>query len=176
VIELLSGPVGPIVIFFLRIGDVSLGTIRLVLVTRGARLPAALLGVAEVLIWITAVGSAILNLTSPWHVIGYATGFGAGTWVGMWLEERVPLGTALVQATCRGSDTGVAEALRDMGFGVTEVVGEGFGGPVEVVSTVVKRQSVPRVIARVEATDPDAFIAVFDARVRRGLIPGSLRK
>jgi len=175
-IELLSGPWGPILIFFLRIGDVSLGTLRLVLVTRGAKGPAALLGIGEVLIWITAVGTAILNLTSPLHVMGYACGFGAGTWVGMWLEERVPLGTALVQATCRGVDGIVADGLREMGYGVTEVAGEGFGGPVEVVSTVVKRQSVPTVIARIESMDPDAFIAIYDARVRRGLIPGSLRK
>lgn len=130
--ELLAGPLGPLLIFLLRVADVSLGTVRLVLITRGARLPAAFLGVVEALIWITAVGSVILNLTSPWHVLGYACGFGAGTWVGLWLDE--------------------------------------------VVSTVVKRQMVPRVIQAIEAQDADAFITVYDARVRRGWFPQALRK
>lgn len=175
-IELLSGPAGPLVIFLLRVCDVSLGTVRLLLVTRGARLPASLLGFVEVLIWITAAGAAIRNLTSPLHLVGYAGGFGTGTWVGMWLEERIPLGTATVQAFCRGQQSGVSEALRAAGLGVTEVEGEGLDGPVDVVSTVVQRRIVPRVIATIEARDPDAFIAVYDARVRRGRFPVLQRK
>ena len=174
--ELLAGPIGPVVIFCLRIIDVSLGTMRLVLVTRGARAPASLLGFGEVLIWLLAAGTAVLNLTSPLHVIGYAAGFGAGTWVGMWLEEKFPLGTAMVQAFCRDPGAGVAEALRALGVGVTEMDAEGLSGPVEVVSTIVHRQVVPRVIDTIEATDPDAFITVYDARVRRGWFPALQRK
>lgn len=175
-IDLLAGPFGPVLIFFLRIGDVSLGTMRLVLITRGARLPASLIGFVEVLIWILAAGSAVQNLSSPLHVMGYAAGFGAGTWVGMWLEEKFPLGTAMVQAFCREPDAGVAAALRELGHGVTERAGEGLAGPVEIVSTIVHRQSVPRVIDTIEALDPDAFITVYDARVRRGWFPAVQRK
>jgi uncharacterized protein YebE (UPF0316 family) len=174
--ELLAGPIGPVLIFFLRIIDVSMGTMRLVLVTRGARTPASLLGFGEVLVWILAAGTAVLNLTSPLHVMGYAGGFAAGTWVGMWLEEKFPLGTAMVQAFCRDPGSGVAEALRGLGIGVTEMQAEGLGGPVEVVSTIVHRQIVPRVIDTIEMRDPDAFITVFDARVRRGWFPSLQRK
>lgn len=175
-IELLSGPFGPLVIFFLRVTDVSLATVRVVLVTRGARLPASLLGFLEILIWITAAGAAIQNLTSPLHVLGYAGGFGAGTWMGMWLEERFPLGTATVQAYCREQESGVPDALRSLGLGVTEMEGEGLGGPVDVVSTVVPRREVPRVIETIESLDSDAFITVSDARVRRGWFPPEHRK
>ncbi len=173
--ELLAGPWGPLLIFFLRIVDVSLGTLRIVYVTRGARLPAALLGFAEVLVWIAAAGSAILNLTSPLHVLGYAAGFGAGTWVGVWLEAKVPVGISTVQAySDRGP--GLARALRGLGLGVTEMKGEGLEGPVDVVSTVVRRRLVPRVIQTMEAEDPAAFIAVYEARARRGRFPGIVRK
>lgn len=175
-IELLAGPFGPLLIFSLRIVDVSLGTIRLVLVTRGARLPASLLGFAEVLVWIMAAGTAVLNLTSPLHVLGYAAGFATGTWVGMWLEEKFPLGMATVQAYCREQDSGVAAALRALGIGVTEMDAEGLEGPVDIVSTIVPRHVVPRVIDTIEARDPDAFITVYDARVRRGWFPGVQRK
>jgi hypothetical protein len=74
-IELLAGPYGPLVIFSLRFVDVSLGTMRFLLVTRGQRAPAALIGFVESLIWITAAGAAIQNLSSPLHLVGYAGGF-----------------------------------------------------------------------------------------------------
>lgn len=169
-IELLSGPAGPIVIFVLRVVDVSLGTMRFLMIARGHRAPAAAVGFVEILVWITAVGAAIQNLSSPLHVVGYAGGFSAGTWVGSWLEERLALGTATVQAYCRGTDSGVATAIRGLGLGATISNGEGLEGPVQIISTVVKRYAVPRVIKTIEDVDPDAFIAVYDARVRRGLL------
>lgn len=175
-IELLAGPLGPVLIFFLRVVDVSMGTMRFLLITRGARLAPSLLGFVEILIWITAAGAAIRNLTSPLHVVGYAAGFGAGTWVGIWLEGKLALGTATVQAFCRDRDPGIAEALRGMGLGVTQMEGEGLGGPVDVLSTVVRRQRVPRVIETIEARDPDAFITVYEARARRGWFPEEMRK
>lgn len=175
-IELLAGPWGPLVIFTMRVMDVTLGTLRLVYVTRGARGLAATLGFGEILIWITAAGSTILNFTSPLHVLAYASGFAAGTWVGMWLEERAPVGTSTVQVFCRGRDSGVADALRGMGLGVTEVAGEGLDGPVDIVSTVVKHQLVPRVLETVDAEAPQAFVTVYAAQVRRGWFPGTVRK
>lgn len=175
-IELLAGPFGPLLIFVLRVVDVSMGTTRFLLVTRGARVPASLLGFVEVLIWITAAGAAIRNLASPLHVVSYAAGFGAGTWVGMWLEERLALGTTTVQAYSRGARDGVAGALRSLGVGVTVVEGVGLEGPVEIVSTVVRRQIVPQVIETIEAGDPDAFITVYDARARGGRFPELRRK
>lgn len=174
--ELLAGPTGPILIFGLRIVDVSLGTLRIVYVTRGERLHASLLGLLEVLAWVMAAGTAILNLTSPFHVLGYAGGFSAGTWVGMWLEEKTAVGIATVQAFCRRPHSGVPNGLRSLGLGVTQVEGEGLEGPVDVVSTVVRRRLVPRVIDTIEAHDPDAFITVYETRARRGRFPGLVRK
>lgn len=175
-IDLLAGPFGPLIIFCLRVVDVSLGTTRFLLMTRGARLPVALLGFVEVLIWVTAAGAAIQNLTSPLHVVGYAAGFAAGTWVGIGIEAKLALGTSTVQAFSKGGDGGVAAAVRALGVGVTETEGEGLEGPVEIVSTVVRRQAVPRVIETIEASDPSAFITVYDARVRGGRFPELRRK
>jgi uncharacterized protein YebE (UPF0316 family) len=175
-IELLAGPYGPLVIFSLRFVDVSLGTMRFLLVTRGQRAPAALIGFVESLIWITAAGAAIQNLSSPLHLVGYAGGFSFGTWSGVWLEERLALGTATVQAFCGEGDTDVVGALRALGIGVTKSVGEGLDGPVQVISAVVQRQALPRVIKTIETVDPDAFITVYDARVRRGWLPKLRRK
>lgn len=170
--DYLAGPWGPLIIFTMRIGDVSLSTMRLLVMTRGERTRAAVLGFVEVLIWVTAAGAAIQNLTSPLHVLGYAGGFATGNWVGIWLEERFPVGMATVQVYSRQVGTGVADALRRMNLGVTAVVGQGLEGPVDIVSTIVLRKLVPGVIQTIEALDPDAFITVYDARVRRRWMRG----
>jgi uncharacterized protein YebE (UPF0316 family) len=92
--QLFGGPWGPLVIFLLRIVDVSLATVRMLLSVRGQKLLVPLIGFFEVLIWLFAAGNAIRHLSSPYHVIGYAGGFAAGTAVGLWVEEKLAFGLA----------------------------------------------------------------------------------
>lgn len=54
-------------IFFARILDVSIGTVRTILVFRSHRIWAAVLGFFEVLIWLVAAGSVIQNLDT-WYL------------------------------------------------------------------------------------------------------------
>ena len=172
-IDLLAGPWGPALIFLLRIVDVSLGTTRMLLVVRGARVAAPLIGFVEILVWLTAAGAAVQNLDSPVHVLAYAGGFAAGTAVGVWLEQQLALGISTVQAMSRGDTEAVADRLRSEGWGVTELTGRGRQGRVAIVSTIVRRREVPDVIEAMEEEDPDAFITVYDdTQVRRGWLPG----
>jgi uncharacterized protein YebE (UPF0316 family) len=159
---LLLGPVGPILIFFMRIGDVSLATVRMLMIVRNRRLLAPFVGLFEVLIWIFAAGTAIRHLDSPWHILGYAGGFAAGNWVGIWLEGRLALGMASVQVFTPSHGPEVAEALRGLGLGVTSFPGRGKDGSVEMVQTVVKRKDVGRAMSTVHGLDHDAFVTVSE--------------
>jgi uncharacterized protein YebE (UPF0316 family) len=166
---LFAGPWGPILIFSLRIFDVSLSTLRILLAVRGQRAIVPLIGFFEVLIWIFAVGNAIRHLDSAWHLLGYAGGFAAGNVVGMWIEEKLAIGLATVRIISRHSGVELADALRSFGFGATEFSGLGREGNVEVVHTVVQRREIPRVIAEVDRWDPDAFVTIEEPRhIRRG--------
>lgn len=175
--QVFAGPWGPLVIFCLRIFDVSLATIRMLLIVRGRRVLVPLIGFFEVLIWLFAAGSAIQYLNSPLHAIGYAGGFAAGNAVGLWIEEKLALGVARVQAFSLHSGVELAEAIRDQGFGVTEFMGQGREGTVELVSTVVRRADVPRILKLVDEWDPDAFVTVDEPRaVHRGWLLQKRRK
>jgi uncharacterized protein YebE (UPF0316 family) len=171
---LFAGPWGPLVIFLLRIVDVSMATMRQLLVMRNSRMAAPVIGFFEVLIWIFAVGSAIRNMGSPWHVLGYASGFAVGNVVGLWLEEKLAMGLASIQIVSRTGGVELATALRDRGFGVTAWAGQGRDGKVEVAHTVVKRRQIVEVLAVVDTCDPDAFVSVEEPRaIRRGwMFPG----
>lgn len=172
-VELLLGPWGPLLIFGLRIVDVSLGTMRMLFIMRGARFAAPFVAFFEILIWVMAAGAAVRNLGSPLHVVGYAGGFAAGTAVGLWAERKLALGIATVQAFSRGDSDALADALREDGHGVTETVGEGQEGRVGIVSTIVRRRDISDVVGRIEELDPGAFITVYeDTHVRRGWMPG----
>ncbi len=76
-------------IFFLRVADMSLDTLRLLFVVRGRRGLAWVLGFFESAIFVVAVSSVITNLGNPLNVIGFAAGFATGN-VGNYLEgERL---------------------------------------------------------------------------------------
>jgi len=164
-------------IFGLRIVDVSLMTVRVLMVVRGTRAIATVLSFFEVLIWVLAAGAVIRNLASPWHAIGYAAGFAAGTAVGMWIENLLALGVCSIRAFSRGAQDDLVRELREEGFGVTEQTGSGREGPVDILHAVVRRRDVRRVIAVIERHDPDAFVTIQnDAVVHRGWLYETRRR
>ena len=164
-----SGPFGPLVIFGLRIFDVSFSTVRILLSVRNQRIAVPIIGFFEVLIWLLAAGNAIRHLESGWHVLGYAAGFSSGTMVGLWIEEKLAIGLGTMRIITRRTDAQLATNLRALGCGVTEFMGQGREGKVEVVYTVVQRRSIPRVLDEVERLDPEAFVTVEEPReIRRG--------
>lgn len=166
--ELLAGPFGPLLIFFLRITDVSMATIRVLLIVRNAKLIVPLIGFFEVSIWVFAVSAVVQNLTSPLHVIGYAGGFATGNYIGMLLEERLALGLATVRTMVKRGGAELAGALREGGFAVTEMDGRGRDGAVEVLYSVISRRRVAPYVATVERVAPDSFLVVDEPRAVRG--------
>lgn len=172
-----AGPWGPLVIFGLRIVDVSLATTRMLLAVRGQRVLVPVIGFFEVLVWLFAAGSAIQYLDSPLHVIGYAAGFAAGNMVGLWVEEKLALGLATVRVISEHGGVEAADALREEGFGVTEFAGQGRHGTVEVVYTVARRSQVKRIISLVNEWAPDSFVTVEEPRsIQRGWLLQKRRK
>lgn len=167
--ELLAGPFGPLLIFFLRITDVSMATVRVVLIVRGNKLLVPLIGFFEVSIWIFAVGAVVSRLTSPGLFLGYAAGFAMGNLVGMVIEERLAFGVSTVQTIVKEGGAALAEALRGEGFAVTEMDARGQQGPVAHLYSAIPRKRVPTYLERVHGDAPDAFVIVEEPRtVRQG--------
>ncbi|GIV58665.1 MAG: UPF0316 protein [Rhodothermaceae bacterium] len=173
---LFAAPVGALLIFALRIIDVSMATLRTIVAVRGQRVLAATIGFFEVLIWVVAVGNALKHLDSWLHVFGYAAGFATGNYVGVWLAERLLPGLQVIRAIFRdrvgagGIPTWheAAERLRAAGYAVTEVTGRGREGNVEILILVVPSRETPFVVEQLRAVDPDVFISVDDARAMIG--------
>lgn len=175
--DLVAGPAGPFVVYGLRVTDVSMATIRMLMIMRGHRFVAPLIGFFEILLWVTAVGIVVNHLNSPLHVVGYAAGFATGNFLGLLIEERLALGVATVRTVVREGGTELAEELRASGFGVTEILGRGRDGTVDVLYSVLPRRRVAQCLSVVEARAPESFVVVDEPRtVRRGWLFPSKKK
>lgn len=144
----------------LRIVDVSAGVLRVMFIMRGRRGIAAGVGFVESLTWLIAAAFVFASLDTPAKAIAYAGGFALGTWVGTWLEAKLAVGKAVVRVFVPMDAPSPTEELREAGFGVTEVAGEGLRGPVSVLFCVVTRRKAKEVMRIVAASYPEAFATV----------------
>ena len=163
-----ASPWGALLIFALRIVDVSLDTMRVLFAIRGKREIAGVLGFFMALTWIFAAGNAMKHLDSILHVLGYAAGYATGTMVGITIERLVAYGLANVRIISRHGGVEIAEALRERGYGVTEQGAYGREGQVEIVNSVVQRAHMAEVLAIVDRFDPQAFVTVEEPKILRG--------
>lgn len=153
------------VIFVARIIDVSLGTLRTILVFRSYRILAALIGFFEVLIWLIAAGKVIQNLDTWYLAVAYAGGFASGNIAGIWLESKLAMGSELVRVVSENRDIELANRLREDGYPVIELTGRGRKAvPVEVLLVVEKRRKLGRLLRQINQIDPDAVYTISDVK------------
>jgi uncharacterized protein YebE (UPF0316 family) len=152
----------PVFIFFARITDVSIGTLRTICIVRGYRYLAPVLGFFEVAIWIIAVSGVFSHLDHWYNIVAYAGGFATGNAVGMYIEQRLAIGMQAIRLISTGHSAAVAAGLRLAGYGVTEMKGRGLDGEVSICFVVVPRRETPLVLRVAESIDPDVFSTVED--------------
>jgi len=151
-------------VFSMRLIDMSLDTIRMLFVMRGRKLLAGLIGAAQATVFILAVSAVLSGPLNVFTVTGYALGFASGVVLGMFVEERMAIGYAMLRAYSPTSGRNIAEALRQAGHAATEIEARGKDGRMSVVNCVVARRNVSSVRALIDQTDPHAFVTIDEAR------------
>ncbi len=171
-LEFLTSPaawLAALLIFCLRITDMSLDTLRVLFVVRGRKPIAWALGFCQSAVYIIAITKVLSDLANPLTILGYAAGFATGNVVGMYVEEWLAIGHVQLQIVSRRRGVALAKALRLGGFGVTEIPARGRDGTVRLLSASVLRKDLPHAKQIVHETDAEAFITSEDVRpVRRG--------
>lgn len=163
--------VGLLFIFFARVIDVSMGTFRIILISRGYARIAPLIGFVEILVWITALGQVLNNLTGVSSYIFYAAGFATGNYVGMKLESVISIGYQSIRIITTEKITALPLTLREEGFGITTVAARGMKGEVQLIYTTAAKSKVKKILEIVEALEPKAFITIEDVRsIKSGFV------
>ena len=165
-LELFALPVWALTIgiFFLRVVDMSLDTLRVLFVIRGNRPWSWIFGFIQSLIWVIAVSSVLSNMDNALNLIAYAGGFATGGVVGMWIEERMAVGHGHMRIMSPRRGAAIAEAIRKEGYAATELSGRGKDGTVSVINCSVRRRDIRLVRRKAESIDPEAFVTVQEIR------------
>jgi uncharacterized protein YebE (UPF0316 family) len=154
----------PLLICLARICDVTIGTIRIMYVARGIKVLSAVLGFFEVLIWLFAIGQIISNLTNVVNYIAFGTGYALGNYIGITIEEKLSVGVLMLRIITRDKTDTLVRSLREAGFGVTTVDGQGIYGPVDVIFTVINRTDLNSVVEVIKEHHPQAVYSVQDVK------------
>lgn len=155
----------PFLIFLARVVDVSLETVRIILIARGMKILASVLGFFEILVWLIVLGEIMNSLNDPVNYIAYAGGFAVGNYVGIWIENKLAMGLSILRIITQSDMMGIVIAIQSMGYGVTYVEAHGEKGPGVIVFAVVRRKDLPQVTEVVKSIDPTAFYTIEDVRM-----------
>jgi uncharacterized protein YebE (UPF0316 family) len=165
----------PIIIFLARIIDVTIGTIRIVMVSKGQKRWAPILGFFEVLIWLAAIGKIMQNLDNWVCFVFYAAGFAAGNFIGLIIEEKLAVGIVHLQIITRKESSKLINALKEAGYGITHHNAEGATGRwVSVIYSIVMRNDLDKVIGIIREYTPNAFYSIGEVKfVNKGIAPNT---
>lgn len=128
-----------IAIILAKIVEVSMATIRIVLITKGERKIGAFIGFFEVSLWLVLVSTVLTNIMAdPLKIVAYALGFALGNYIGSVVEEKIGIGSAEIQAIVKAEHGKLlSDALREQGYAVTVMQGEGKNHPRNILLMIV---------------------------------------
>ncbi len=152
------------ILFALCLIQVSVGTLRTIMITRAKHIWAALLGFVEVSLWVIGVSQVIGHLDTLWNMLGYSSGYVVGTMLGMWLESRLAMGYVNVDIVSPSQGAEIAQRVRQAGFGATQLLAQGRSGPVQMVGVVVSRKQVAHLLRVVNEVDGASFVTIKEAQ------------
>lgn len=154
----------PLLIFLARMSDVTLATLRNILLSKSVKYIVPFLGFFEVLVWLLAISQIMKNLQNPACFLAYAAGYSMGIFVGIKIEERLALGLQIMRIIVQKQSEALVTALVEHHFGITLLDAQGSKGPVKVILTVVKRKEINIVQNLIAQHNPNAFYSVEDIR------------
>ncbi len=154
----------PLAIFIARAFDEAIGTLRIIFLAQGKRILAPLLGFFEVLIWIVIIGQIMQNLDNVACYVAYAAGFATGSFVGMWVEERLAMGVVLIQLITHKNTVKLEKILKEHKYGFVNITSKDIDGLENVLFIIIQRSELDNVTKLIKEFHPKAFFTIEDVR------------
>ena len=161
-------------IFLARIVDVSLGTIRTVLVVKGNRFTSAIIAFFEVLIWFIVAREALNTDLDSWLIpVFYSAGYAAGTYIGGFISnnylERL-ISVSIITKSRLG--TKMIKEIRKSGFGVSVLELKNPEDEINKKMLIVQlnKSKLKKLTKIIRSIDPDAFVVINETKyVQNGI-------
>ena len=159
------------IIFFGKILEVTVSTLRMVLINRGERIKGSIFAFFDVLLWLIITGSVLTGYQEdPIRIVVFAFAFAVGNYLGSYFDEKLAFGLSSIEVIIDETEKAqiLATLLRDSDFAVTVLKGSGRDGEREVLLLHVKRKNIKRVNILIKQVEPKACIVVRDAKAVTG--------
>ena len=167
-----------ILIFASRIIEVAMGTLRIILISKGYRRQGVIISFFEVTLWVFVASRVITSLyDAPIKALVYSLGFATGVYVGSKLENRLAFGKVLIQAiTGQVLGNVIAAKLREENIAVTLVDAHGKDSDRAVLMIYSNRKGKDMIIEEIQKLDPQAMVVSNDVSTLQGGYISSWRK
>ena len=161
----------PLLIFFARVFDQSLGIIRIILATKGLTLPAFIFGFFESFVWLLAIGQIMTKIDNLFYYFVFAAGFASGNVFGIFIEKKLSIGFVVIRVIFQKDSQKSVEKLKENGFRITQVDAMGMEQPVKMIFSTLKRNQIKLFIEILQHNNPTAFYTVEDVKqVKEGYL------
>ena len=161
-------------IFLARIVDVSLGTIRTVLVVKGKSITPAIVAFFEVLIWFVVAREALnTDLISILIPIFYALGYAIRSYFGTFIISKVVDGLIGVQVITKSTNNKMLKEMRNQGFGVSvvDLKKNNDNHKKDMLIIELNKKRLKELTHIIRTNDPDAFVVINETKyVQNGLL------
>ncbi|MDO4799306.1 MAG: DUF5698 domain-containing protein [Bacillota bacterium] len=164
-------------IVFAKVVEVTMATVRIVLITKGERKIGSIIAFFEVALWVILVSTVLKDVTDePLKIVAYSLGFAIGNYLGSLVEEKLGIGVSEMQTIVKEEDgKAVTTALREAGFAVTVVKAEDKNYPREMLIMYVPRKQIHKCANIIRGVQENAVITISDKKPIYGGY-GMLRK
>jgi len=160
---------GYVFIFVARMTDVSMATIRMLMIVQGRKAQAALIGFFEIIIYVVALNQVFNDFNDVYKLLAYAAGFATGNYIGCVIEDKIALGSLSAELILHhDSDLSIVEKLRDNGFGVTIITAMGKAGEKKILKVTLKRKNLILLHKVIEESKTNVFVTISDVRHIKG--------
>lgn len=148
------------IIFFSKVLENALATLRLIVVANGKKMYGAILQFVIALVWVMVTGTVLVGIQEdPLKVIFFALGSMVGSYVGSFLEEKMALGSNTIMAIVDDKLAAeITDSLRNMGFAVTSVLGKGKDKDRNILYVIASRKKKDIVVKLIMRLDEKAMI------------------
>lgn len=162
----------PFIIFLGRVIDVSLGTLRIIFVSKGEKYKAPIIGLIEVFIWVMVISQVLSRANDLVSYLSYAAGYATGNYIGILLENRIAYGIVLCRIYTQKNGNALIQTLNKLDFGATLTHGSGSTNEVDIIETVVDRKELKTLEATINSFDNNSFYVIEDIRTKQnGIFP-----
>lgn len=167
----------PLMIFFAQLLLVPVLTMRTILVVKGMKKQALMIGMVEGMIYVFAIGLVFSDLSNYMNMIAYATGFGIGVYLGGTLEEKLAIGYVTIEANIPKYNLQLVEKLRKFGFSVSVSEAKGMHSVRFLLHCTARRDREKEFYEIVNEFEPQAFVASYEPRnFKGGYITKTMKK